>query len=87
MTDIAAGDSLLYAVEDPEGFLALYADRVDGSAARLWGDAPALAGLDAGTYSTVEDIYADRSGQDLLASLTLLPGLDREAGLLEALLP
>ena len=87
VTDIAAGDSLLYAVEDLEGFLALYADKVDGAAARLWGDAPVLAGLDAGTYSTVEDIYADRSGQSLLTSLTLLPGLGREADLLEALLP
>ena len=73
VTDVAAGDSALFAVADPAGFLANYGDRVDADAAVLWADCPGLAGLDAGTFSTVEDIYTDVDGQTLLAGLTVLP--------------
>lgn len=78
VTDVAMGDSVLFAVADPEGFLANYGDRVDGDAAARWEDCPGLRALDAGTFSTVEDVYADVDGQTLLAGLTVLPA--RSAG-------
>ena len=86
VSDVAAGASALYVVEDPEGFLARYSDRVDGARRALWADCPALAGLDAGTYSTLEDIGTDLTGQSLLASLTVLPSLDAGDGALDLLL-
>ena len=82
VTDVAAGDSALFAVADVDGFLANYADKVDGDAAALWGECPALAGLDAGVFSTAEDIYTDVDGQTLLTGLTVLPARSaREAAL------
>jgi len=39
-----------------------------------------LAGLDAGTYSTLEDIETDLTGQSLLAPLSVLPSLDAGDG-------
>ncbi len=78
VTDVAAGDSALFAVADPERFLAAYGDKVDGDRAALWGECPALSGLDAGTFSTVEDLSADLDGQSLLSGLTVLPA--RSAG-------
>ena len=78
VTDVAAGDSALFAVADVDGFLAGYADKVDGNSAVLWGDCPVLAGLNAGVFSTAEDIYTDVDGQTLLAGLTVLPA--RSAG-------
>ena len=80
VSDVAAGVSALYVVEDPEGFLARYSDRVDGARRALWADCPALAGLDAGTYSTLEDIETDLTGQSLLAPLSVLPSLDAGDG-------
>lgn len=73
VTDLALGDSALFVVEDPDGFLAWYADKVDGGGAALWADCPALAALDAGTWSALEDMDTDRTGQELLAPLTVLP--------------
>lgn len=78
VTDVAAGDSALFAVADLNSFLANYADKVDGAGAVRWGDCPILAGLDAGTFSTVEDVYTDVDGQTLLEGLTVLPA--RSAG-------
>lgn len=78
VTDLAAGDSALFAVADADGFLAAYADKVDADAAALWGDCPTLAGLDAGVFSTAEDIYTDVDGQTLLTGLTVFPA--RSAG-------
>lgn len=78
VTDAAAGDSALFAVADAEGFLANYADRVDEARAVRWGDCPALAGLNAGTFSTAEDVYRDVDGQTLLEGLTVFPA--RSAG-------
>ena len=78
VTDMAVGDSALFAVADVDGFLANYADKVDGDAAALWGDCPALAGLNAGVFSTTEDIYTDVDGQTLLTGLTVFPA--RSAG-------
>lgn len=80
VSDVAAGVSALYVVEDPEGFLARYSDRVDGARRALWADCPALVGLDAGTYSTLEDIETDLTGQSLLAPLSVLPSLDAGDG-------
>lgn len=73
VTDLAMGDSALFAVEDPESFLARYADKVDGEAPARWADCPALAALDAGRWSDLEDLNRDRSGQELLGWLTVLP--------------
>lgn len=42
VSDLAAGQSALYAVEDPANFLERYGDKVDASAAVLWGDCPGL---------------------------------------------
>ena len=78
VTDVAAGDSALFAVADANGFLANYADKMDADAAALWEDCPVLAGLNAGTFSTAEDIYTDVDGQTLLAGLTVFPA--RSAG-------
>ena len=78
VTDVAAGDSALFAVADVNGFLANYADKMDGNAAALWEDCPVLAGLDAGVFSTAEDIYTDVDGQTLLTGLTVFP--TRSAG-------
>ena len=73
VTDVAAGDSALFAVADADGFLANYGDKMDASAALLWGGCPTLATLDAGTFSSVEDIYTDVDGQTLLEGLTVFP--------------
>ena len=73
VTDVAAGDSALFIVEDIGGFLTNYGDRVDAERAALWRDCPALAGLDAGTFSILEDVYTDVDGQILLAELTVFP--------------
>lgn len=78
VTDVVSGDSALFAVADVDGFLANYADKMGGNAAVLWEDCPGLAGLDAGVFSTVEDIYTDVDGQTLLAGLTVFP--TRSAG-------
>lgn len=86
VSDVAAGLSTLYLVEDGPGFLARYSDKVDAESPSAWADYPVLAGLDAGTYSTLEDIQTDLSGQPLLASLTVLPSLSADDGVLELLL-
>lgn len=86
VTDLAAGDSAFFLVEDPEGFLARYGDQVNGENAARWAEYPVLAALDAGTWSTAEDIYTDRDGQELLEPLTVLPGASAPAELLESLL-
>ena len=78
VTDVAAGDSALFLVDDPDGFLSVYGDKMDADAARLWSDCPILAVLNAGTFSTVEDIYTDVDGQALLGGLTVFPA--RSAG-------
>lgn len=76
VTDIAGSESCLFIVEDADGFLTLYGDQVDTENARSWGDYPVLAALDAGTYSTVEDISTKATGQALLAAYTVLPRLN-----------
>lgn len=73
VTDVAAGDSALFVVEDTEGFLANYGDRVEAGRAALWRDCSALAALDAGIFSVLEDVYTDVDGQTLLAELTVFP--------------
>lgn len=86
VSDIAAGDSALYLVEDKAGFLTWYGDKVDGDRAAPWADWPALSGLDAGTYSALEDIHTDVPGRELLDPLTVLPGLAADRELLDLLL-
>lgn len=86
VSDIAAGTSTLYLVEDPERFLARYGDKVNRGQIVPWSECPALAGLDAGVYSVLEDISTDLSGQSLLAPLIVLPSLSAEEELLSQLL-
>lgn len=86
VTDLAMGDSALFLVDDPGGFLERYAGKVDGAAPVLWADCPALAALDAGSWSPLDDIAADLPGQELLAPLTVLPARAAPDGALEALL-
>lgn len=86
LTDAAGGYSALFLVEDSQGFLQRYADKVDETYTALWGDYPLLSDLDAGTYSPLEDIQSDLPGQDLLAPLRLLPARSADPQLLEALL-
>lgn len=73
VTDLADHVSSLFLVEDADGFLALYGDLVEAENALTWEDYPVLAALDAGTYSTVEDISTDNTGQALLAGYTVFP--------------
>ncbi len=87
VTDVAAGVSALYLVEDPRGFLERYADKVDAKRAALWKDCPNLADLDAGSYAALEDITTDLPGQNLLSALTVLPSQSAEDDSLTALLP
>lgn len=86
VTDLAMGDSALFLVEDPGGFLARYADKVDGAAPARWADYPALAALDAGRWSTLDDMGTDLPGQRLLGPLTVLPARAARPGALDALL-
>ncbi|MCD8367645.1 MAG: hypothetical protein LUC48_06425 [Clostridiales bacterium] len=86
VTDVAGGESSLFIVEDAEGFLELYADQMDTARATTWGESPVLSGLDAGTYSTVEDIDADLTGQELLAEYTVLPATGADSDVLALLL-
>ena len=86
VSDIAAGTSALYLVEDRERFLARYGDKVNRGQIVPWSECPALAGLDAGVYSILEDISTDLSGQSLLAPLIVLPSLSAEEELLSQLL-
>lgn len=46
VSDLAAGQSALYAVEDPAPFLERYGDRVDAASAVLWADCPGLPALE-----------------------------------------
>ena len=73
VADLSAGYSAVWIVAEPDAFLELYGDKVDGDAAALWRDCPALTVLDAGRYSTEVDIDTDQSGQDLLADCAVLP--------------
>lgn len=86
VTDVAAGVSAFYLVEDASGFLERYNDKVEAGRAALWGDCPSLAGLDAGSYTVLENMTENLSGQDLLAPLTVLPSRSTEDELLETLL-
>lgn len=86
VTDVAAGVSAFYLVEDASGFLERYNDKVEAGRAALWGDCPSLAGLDAGSYTVLENMTENLPGQDLLAPLTLLPSRSTEDELLETLL-
>ncbi|MCD8384876.1 MAG: hypothetical protein LUC39_07985 [Clostridiales bacterium] len=67
VTDVAGGVSSLFIVEDADGFASLYADQMESADPLTWADYPVLASLDAGTYTAVEDIDADLTGQELLA--------------------
>lgn len=86
VTDVAAGVSAFYLVEDASGFLERYNDKVEAERSALWGDCPSLAGLDAGSYTVLENMTENLSGQDLLAPLTVLPSQSAEDELLETLL-
>lgn len=86
LTDLAMGDSALFLVEDPGGFLARYADKVDGTAPARWADYPALAALDAGSWSALDDMETDLPGQSLLEPLTVLPARAAQPEALDALL-
>lgn len=85
VSDLAMGDSALYLVEDPDGFLARYADQVEPDAA-LWADCPGLAALDAGGYSRLEQIGTTLPGQQLLGPLTVLVSRQADPAVREALL-
>ena len=87
VTDVAAGVSVLYLAEDPQGFLERYADKVHAGRAARWKDCPALAALDAGSYTVLENIATDLPGQDLLGALTVLPSRSAEDDILTTLLP
>ncbi len=86
VTDVAGGESCLFIVEDADGFLELYADQMDTARAATWADSPILSGLDAGSYSTVEDIDTDLTGQALLAEYTVLPAAGADSDALALLL-
>lgn len=86
VTDVAAGVSAFYLVEDLPGFLERYADQVNSGRAALWKDCPSLAALDAGSYAALEDITVDIPGQDLLGALTVLPSQSAEDEILTILL-
>lgn len=86
VTDLAGSESSLFIVEDASGFLALYGDLVDWENALFWAEYPALAALDAGTYSSVEDMDGEYTGQSLLAGYTVLPLLGADSTALDALL-
>lgn len=85
VSDLAMGDSTLYLVEDPDSFLARYADQVEPEAL-LWADCPALAALDAGEYSRLEQIGTSLPGQQLLGPLTVLVSHSADPAVREALL-
>jgi hypothetical protein len=80
------GDSALFLVEDPAGFLARYGDKVDLAGTALWADYPRLAGLDAGSWPALDGMGADVPGQELLGPLTVLPARAAHAGTLDVLL-
>lgn len=86
VTDVAAGVSAFYLVEDASGFLERYNDKVEAERSALWGDCPSLAGLDAGSYTVLENMTENLPGQDLLAPFTVLPSRSAEDELLETLL-
>lgn len=86
VTDLSGEDSVLFIVEDEAGFRGWYGDQVNGAEGRRWADCPPLAALDAGLYSTVEDISADLSGQELLAGYTVFPALHCPEELLDLLM-
>jgi len=86
VSDVAAGVSALYLVEDAPGFLARYGDKVNAERCALWEDCPALANLDAGSFYALADMDAAVSGQSLLSTLTVLPGRNAGSELLELLL-
>lgn len=86
VTDVAAGVSAFYLVEDASGFLERYNDKVEAGRAALWEDCPTLAGLDAGSYTVLENMTENLPGQDLLAPFTVLPSRSAEDELLETLL-
>ncbi len=86
VTDIAGNESSLFVVEDADSFLELYENKVDGEAAKTWSEYPILAGLDAGTYSTVVDIEENLSGQDLLADYTVFAADSADSDALALLL-
>ena len=85
-TDLAMGDSALFLVEEPAGFLARYGDKVDPAGSALWADYPKLAGLDAGSRPALDGMGADVPGQELLGPLTVLPARAAHAGTLDVLL-
>lgn len=87
VTDVAAGVSALYLVEDPQEFLGRYADQVNTGRIALWKDCPSLTALDAGSYAVLDDLTADLPGQDLLGALTVLPSRGAEDEILTILLP
>ncbi|MCD8105592.1 MAG: hypothetical protein LUF35_11490 [Lachnospiraceae bacterium] len=86
VTDLSQSISSIYIVEDAGGFLALYEDQVDASDIHFWADYPILAALEAGTYSLVEDLSVDHTGQELLAGYAVFPADDYEDEILELLL-
>ncbi len=86
VTDLSQSISSIYIVEDADGFLAAYEDQVDASAMRTWSEVPALSALEAGTYSRVEDISVDHTGQELLAKYVVFPSDDCAEDILEILL-
>lgn len=86
VTDLAMGDSALFLVEDAGGFLARYSGKVDSSSPVCWADCPALAALDAGSWSSLDDMETDLPGQSLLGPLTVLPARAAQPAALEALL-
>lgn len=85
VTDLSLGESCLFLVEDPEGFLSAYADQVDGDGMILWAEHPVFSGMDAGSFSTVLDIDAEYTGQELLARYAVFTA--RNGQVPSALLP
>lgn len=85
VSDLSGGYSSLWVVAQPEAFLELYGDKVDGSAAVRWGDCPVLTALDAGGYSTDLETDTGDSGQELLAGCTVLPLAEGDRTVFDAL--
>lgn len=78
VTDISAGISCIFIVEDSNGFLSWYGDKVNSENALSWEEYPQLSSLDIGVYSVLEDIYTDHNAQELLTGYTVYPALAAE---------
>lgn len=75
VADLAAKDSSVFLLEDPEAFLENYGDLMNISSQQLWGANPILSALDAGEYILISDMDKIHTGQELLAGYTVVLAL------------